>query len=66
MDQLRYSAAWLPQWRDEITDAVSSMMSTFEETYGYGQARMRSGSPTKRHLGLRVTTVGSSWDSRIC
>ena len=35
MDQLSYSAAWLSQWRDEITDAVSSMISTFEETYGY-------------------------------
>ncbi|MEU8927315.1 hypothetical protein AB0D10_41425 [Kitasatospora sp. NPDC048545] len=35
MDQLSYSAAWLSQWRDEITDAVSSMISNFEETYGY-------------------------------
>ncbi|MCX4409865.1 hypothetical protein OG840_52000 [Streptomyces sp. NBC_01764] len=35
MDQLSYSAAWLSRWRDEITGAVNSMMSTFEETYGY-------------------------------
>lgn len=35
MDQLRYSARWLSQWRDEITDAVSSMISTFKGTYGY-------------------------------
>ncbi|MGW4204911.1 hypothetical protein [Streptomyces sp. NPDC004726] len=36
MDQLSYSAAWLSRWRDEITDAVSSMVLTFEETNGYG------------------------------
>lgn len=35
MDQLSYSAAWLSRWRDEITGAVNSMMSNFEETYGY-------------------------------
>lgn len=35
MDQLSYSAAWLSRWRDEITGAVNSMMSTFEERYGY-------------------------------
>ncbi|MFI9724391.1 hypothetical protein ACIHFE_32945 [Streptomyces sp. NPDC052396] len=35
MEQLSYSAAWLSQWHAEITDAVSSMVSTFEETYGY-------------------------------
>ncbi len=35
MDQLSYSATWLSQWRDEITDAVSTVISTFEETYGY-------------------------------
>lgn len=35
MDQLSYSAAWLSQWRGEVTGAVSSMISTFEETYGY-------------------------------
>lgn len=35
MDPYSYSAAWLSQWRDEITHAVRSMISTFEETYGY-------------------------------
>ncbi|MEW2619458.1 hypothetical protein [Streptomyces sp. NPDC048106] len=35
MEQLAYSAAWLSRWRDDITDALNSMMATFEETYGY-------------------------------
>lgn len=35
MDQLSYSTAWLSRWRDEITDAVSSLVLTFEETNGY-------------------------------
>ena len=35
MDQVSYSAAWLSQWRAEITDAVNSLISTFEETHGY-------------------------------
>jgi hypothetical protein len=35
MDQLSYSAPWLSRWRAEITDAVNSMVLTFEETNGY-------------------------------
>ncbi|MFH8485007.1 SMI1/KNR4 family protein [Streptomyces longisporoflavus] len=35
MDRLSYSAAWLSQWRAEITDAVDAMAATFEETYGF-------------------------------
>lgn len=35
MDQLPYSDAWLSQWREEITDAVGAMLSTFEETHGF-------------------------------
>ncbi|MEU3793919.1 hypothetical protein AB0F07_29635 [Streptomyces fructofermentans] len=35
MDHLSYSAAWLSRWRDDITDAVSSMVLTFEERNGY-------------------------------
>jgi hypothetical protein len=31
MDQLPYSTAWLSRWRDEITGAVNSMMSTFKD-----------------------------------
>ncbi|MFF8374815.1 hypothetical protein ACF07V_01610 [Streptomyces sp. NPDC015661] len=39
MDQLPYCIAWLSQWRGEITDAVGSLLSTFEETYGYEPGR---------------------------
>ncbi|MFF7275136.1 hypothetical protein [Streptomyces griseorubiginosus] len=35
MDQVPYSASWLSQWRDEITDALSCMILTFKQTYGY-------------------------------
>ncbi|GGV26514.1 hypothetical protein GCM10010277_08150 [Streptomyces longisporoflavus] len=35
MDRLPYSAAWLLQWRAQITDAVAAMAATFEETYGF-------------------------------
>lgn len=35
MDQLPYSAAWLSRWREEITDAVSAMVGTFEEAHGF-------------------------------
>ncbi|MGQ4432037.1 hypothetical protein [Streptomyces sp. SAS_260] len=39
MDQPRYSAAWLSRWREEITDAVGAMVTTFEETHGYPPGR---------------------------
>ncbi|UXX96794.1 SMI1/KNR4 family protein [Streptomyces sp. AD2-2] len=39
MDQPPYSAAWLSRWRDEITDAVGAMVSTFEATHGYPPGR---------------------------
>ncbi|MFF6992395.1 hypothetical protein [Streptomyces sp. NPDC010273] len=39
MDQPPYSAAWLSHWREEITDAVGAMVSTFEETHGYPPGR---------------------------
>ncbi|MFF3068860.1 hypothetical protein [Kitasatospora sp. NPDC057936] len=63
MDQLSYSAAWLSHWHDEITDAVSSMISTFEETFGYEPGTNEVRAADDEDLGLPVTTVGSSWDS---
>ncbi|WP_329043543.1 hypothetical protein OHT61_32425 (plasmid) [Streptomyces sp. NBC_00178] len=35
MEQLLYAAAWLARWSDDVTDALSSVVSTFEERYGY-------------------------------
>ncbi|WP_329042218.1 hypothetical protein OHT61_28850 [Streptomyces sp. NBC_00178] len=35
MEQLSYSAAWPARWSGEVTGALSCMVSTFEERYGY-------------------------------
>ncbi|MFD9325843.1 SMI1/KNR4 family protein [Streptomyces sp. NPDC060065] len=35
MGELSYSAAWLSRWREEITETVSAMLATFEETHGF-------------------------------